>query len=54
MAQNGSAERKNRRNTMDDEKNMIPILPATPAGQTPRKDVDDLIFQGEGWRASDR
>ncbi len=36
---------------MNDNKNMLPLPPSPP----PRgPDLDDLIFQGEGWLASDR
>ena len=37
---------------MNDEMNLS-LPPAAPS--TPRRDdLDDLIFQGEGWLASDR
>ena len=32
---------------------MKPLLPPD-RGPAPRDDVDDLIFRGEGWQASDR
>ena len=35
-----------------DEKRKILLPPDRPQG--PRDDVDDLIFRGEGWLASDR
>ena len=36
---------------MNEESNSILILPERPA---PKGDLDDLIFRGEGWMASDR
>ena len=36
---------------MNEETNSILTLPDRPA---PKGDLDDLIFRGEGWLASDR
>ena len=36
---------------MNEQSTRIPPLPRQP---DPRADVDDLIFRGEGWLASDR
>lgn len=36
---------------MDEHK---PLLPHLPQESGPRDDLDDLIFRGEGWLASDR
>ena len=38
--------------TVNDEQILIPALTAPPAPG--KRDLDDLIFQGEGWLASDR
>ena len=37
--------------SMDEHKPLLPHLPQEPG---PRDDLDDLIFRGEGWLASDR
>lgn len=38
---------------MEEHKTKIPILNPLPR-PAPRDDLDDLIFQEEGWMASDR
>jgi hypothetical protein len=37
---------------MNDNKALLPLPPEQPIPRGP--DLDDLIFQGEGWLTSDR
>ena len=38
-------------NTMKDHSTSLPLPPQPP---TPKWDLDDIIFRGERWQASDR